>query len=51
MEVVKRLDCQRIGQLSSEKEDQSFCSQGEHTAAMENCVRTQNNLHYIGAGI
>lgn len=51
IEVVKGLDCQRIGHVTSEKEDQAFCSQGEHSAVMESCLRTRNILHDIGAGV
>ena len=51
IEVVKGLDCQKIGHVTSEKENQSFVSQGEHSAVMESCIRTKNNLNYIGAGV
>lgn len=51
IEVVKGLDCQRTGHVTSEKEDQSFCSQGKRSAVMEYCIRMKNNLHDIGGGV
>lgn len=56
IEVVKGLDCQRTGDVTSEKKQQSFWnpewpSQEQHSAVMESYIKTKNNLHDTDAGV
>lgn len=51
IDVAKGSDCQIIGRVTSEMENHSFCSRGEHSCVMESCIRAKNNLHDVGAGV